>query len=431
MQDTEKLDIHNTQETYERALKKLKDSDILPENKRLILDFLNEYCHGLSACRKGKYVIRYHWFARLLGKSFVKADRKDIKKLEKAIETKHPEIWDWRIKKWKTFKKKCSQTTIKDNKGILRLLYKWIYHSYLKHKKREDRMKGSKLRELLLRKSPPELVEDVIAEREENNKLKSKDMLSWEEVVKLSHAASHPQWKACIQLLGESGIRAAELLTLKLGDIEVKPINGKVVAVVHLRQSKTETRSLGIILSVPALVEWIKQHPAPQKHNPLFVKFEDRYYHVDKKNIQHMPYDVLRKVLSQAARKTGIKKRCNPHHLRKSRASFLGHVLKDGPELRQYFGWSPVSRAPKAYLFLDEEKTNQSYWMSQGVQIEDGKPTPTEELKPIRCECGHINPAGEIFCVSCNRNMDGKTPEEDRLRQLIREIVEEKLVTPG
>lgn len=429
MENSGNIDIHGTKDTYEKELQILNDSDILLENKELIHTFLNEYGHGLSPIRLAKYVIRYRWFSHILGKSFLKATREDIKRLETAIEEKPPQRYSRVKKRWVTAKKRCSPETVKDNKGLLRLLYKWTHHSYLKRKRAEDRLKGVKLREILRTKPVPELVEDVIAEPQKNHTLKSKDMLTWEECVKLSQATTHPMNKAAIQMIAESGVRAGEALTLQVQDLEIKRQGEQTVGVLHLRQSKTAERSIGLVLCVPALVEWLRIHPLrEQRTAPLFLKFEDRYHNINPRYVYPMPYNVLRKILAQAKKATGQTKRCNPHFLRKSAASRMGHILQDGPALRQYFGWSSVSRAPKAYLFLKEEETNRAYWRSQGVEVgADGEPEHTDKIKPVKCVCGHVNPCGEVFCVGCGAPLDEDGEEYRRLDTALDRLIAKKL----
>lgn len=429
-EDSGKLDIYNRKETYEKTLQTLAETEICPENKQLILEFIEEYCEGLSYSRKAKYVARYNWFARLLGKSFLEAAREDIRRLEDAIETKPVEMYVNKTRKWRLYKDKCTPTTIADNKKLLRLLYKWIEYSYKKNKK-IDRYKGSKLRAVLKRKQAPELVADVIDDTHFERKLKSKDMLTWEEVVQLSQATTCARDKAIIQVLGETGLRASELLTLQIGDYNIKEMVGKVVGEIHVRQSKTGEkkglRSIGIVNSVPALVEYLRNHPLKKdKSAPLWLGYGDKYHNLDLSNPQPVSPACLRKILFNAAKKTGIKKKVNPHHLRKSRASLLAHLLKE-QEVKNYMGWTATSTALNSYMFLDEQITNENYWRSQGVDIENGNPKPIEELKPVKCECGVVNPAGEYFCVECNRVLGEKSSSLRRLEELIQSIVEKRI----
>jgi len=157
-----RIDVHEQEKAYNGELKLFNGSGILPENKALVLDFLSEYADGLSFSRKAKYLIRFCRFARELDKPFLKADRKDIQKLEKMIETAPPMMYNRKKQKWVECHSKCSPWTVADSKNILRVLYKWIEYSFKKTKKKEDRLRGDKLREVLKRKPAPELVEDVV-----------------------------------------------------------------------------------------------------------------------------------------------------------------------------------------------------------------------------------------------------------------------------
>lgn len=430
METSGKVDIYNREQTYQTVLQTLRESAICSENKELILDFIEEYCDGLTFNRKAKYVARYHWLARLLGKPFLEATREDIKNLEKAIETKPAEMYVNRTSQWTTYKETCAPTTIADNKDLLRLLYKWIEYSYKKNNK-IDRYKGSALRAILRRKQPPEMVADVISSVPFESRFIGKDMLTWEEAVKLSQATNCSRDKAIIQVLAETGLRTGELLTLHVEDCCIKDVGGRLIGELHVRQSKTGEkkglRTVGIVNSVPALVDYLRTHPLKHdKTAPLWLAYDDRYHNIDLKNPQPIAPYSLRQVLEDARKKTGIEKKVNPHHFRRSRASYLGHQMTE-QQVKNYMGWTPTSNVLNHYMFLDEEKTNEAYWKSQGVDPNPGKTEIPEEIMPVKCECGAVNPAGEYYCVQCNRELGEKSVGLKRLEELIASAVEKRL----
>lgn len=432
MEETGELDLYNRKDTFEKALEKLDNSEICLENKEIIRDYIAEYCLGLSYGRKAKYLSRYHWFARLLKKPFVDATREDIKLLETAIESKPAEMYSPMYGKWVARKQKCSPTTIADNKGLLRRLYRWIEHSYRKNEK-IDRYKGTKLRAILRKKSVPALVEDVVDDTPFVRKIRSKDMLSWEEMVAISQATTCPRDLAATQVLGESGLRSGELLALRICDCTIKDLGGTVVGEIHINRSKTENknglRTVAIVNSVPALVNYLRQHPFKTEPSaPLWLFYPDRFHNVDRSNPRPMSSACLHKILTKAAKKAGINKKVNPQRWRASRASMLGHILTEA-QLKLWFGWVPASKVLNHYLYLDEERVHLDYLRSEGVNITDNKPNQMiEEIKPVRCSaCNTVNPAGEYFCVQCNRPLGEQSAALRQLGELIKQEIEKRL----
>jgi len=221
--------------TFEYALEKLKDGSICESNRELLGDFVDEYGDGLDFSTKAKHVIRFHMFARELNKPFLSATRKDIKALEDFIDTRPAQRYNRKKRKWVSYRQ-CSPETKKENKDLLRLLYKWIEYSYKKCKNKDDRLKGAKLRHILRRKPAPELVEDVIDEEPTTRKYTADDMWTWEEVVRASQKMDCLRDKAAIQLIGEGALRIGEATAVKVEDID---FNHRQITVKHSEKNRT------------------------------------------------------------------------------------------------------------------------------------------------------------------------------------------------
>lgn len=79
----DEFDIHNRKRDYERAVAKVKNSDLPEKNKQLILEFQEEcFSNGLSLDRVLFYLNRLYRLAQFLKKDFTKATKPDIKDLE-------------------------------------------------------------------------------------------------------------------------------------------------------------------------------------------------------------------------------------------------------------------------------------------------------------------------------------------------------------
>ena len=416
--------LYDTERVFEQELKQLNDNQqILPENRQAILDFIKEYCDGLSYQRKAKFIIRLLRFGLKLDKPFWDAKAKDINNLRKHIETAPVMMFNRKRQKWLKYKPTCSADTICDNKLILKLFYRWV--EYFRNTPKRERLSGNDLRTYMRNNPFPELVRNIVSTFPKPRQYTANDMLTWEEIVKISQNTTCKRDMALIQLLGESGGRIGEILTLHLEDVEFKRMDEKTVALIHLRVSKTKIRSIGVYNCVPALQAYLKEHPfKTDKSGPLFLKYKTTKHDVESKPIR-LGYDACRRIIRRAGTKAGISKKINPHHFRKSRASALARLMKEQP-LKNYLGWTQDSKMLRVYSFVNEQETNEGYWASQGVKIDEtGKPK-INEVTPVKCgNCGQYNPCGEQLCLKCFTPLEVERPNLNELRGLIREYVGE------
>ena len=139
-------------------------------------------------------------------------------------------------------------------------------------------------------------------------------VLTKEEIKKLIKSSGSYKTKIIIQLLYSSGLRLSELRGLKLNDLELEEKIGWV------RKGKGSKDRMFILSSymINELKEYIKRldknedYLFPGKNNTL-----------SSRNIQ--------KIVENAAKRAGIKKKVTPHKLRHS---FATHLLEDGVDIR-------------------------------------------------------------------------------------------------
>jgi site-specific recombinase XerD len=140
-------------------------------------------------------------------------------------------------------------------------------------------------------------------------------VLSPEEVARLLEAARGPKYKAALSVAYGAGLRASEIISLKIGDIDSKRM------VIRVEQGKG--RKDRYVMLSPHLLEllrtwWqVKQprgylFPGQDRINPLTVRQLDRG-------------------CLAAAQAAGIKKRVTPHVLRHS---FATHLLERKVDIR-------------------------------------------------------------------------------------------------
>ena len=139
-------------------------------------------------------------------------------------------------------------------------------------------------------------------------------ILAKEEIKAMIDCTSNIKHKCIISLLYSAGLRRGELINLKIADIDSKRM------VMHIENAKGGKDRITILSST--LLANLRIYYS--SHKPANYLFEGPNKH---------PYSgssILR-IVANAARKTGVKKKVTPHTLRHS---FATHLLEAGTDLR-------------------------------------------------------------------------------------------------
>jgi integrase len=192
----------------------------------------------------------------------------------------------------------------------------------------------------LKKKKCPEETDWITPPAYQPNKLRTEDKITWEDVEKLSKAATNRMELLLPQLLFDSGARIEELLTLRLKDCEITTLNKEspgekpeLAALIHIRVSKTETRSPMVYRSVPALRDWMDNHPLRAmmgQEAPLFVCMEQ--------NHNPLSYKEARAKLLKLKKRAGLKHKGAFHLFRKSACSLCGDMGMGDSQIDKRFG---------------------------------------------------------------------------------------------
>lgn len=121
-------------------------------------------------------------------------------------------------------------------------------------------------------------------------------------------------------------------------------------------------------------------------------------------------YQTFRKVIKNAAKKAGIKKRVYPHILRHSRATVLANHLTE-QQMNVFFGWVQGSDMPRIYVHLSGRDIDRAINKVYGLEEEEDE--KEVEIKPKKCpRCGYVNAPTDIYCGRCALILD----EKERLK---------------
>ena len=369
-----KIDIRNREQVKKDALKKLNASDICEENKKRILEFVDYKIEedGIEVLRQIKYIGKLRLIAEHLEMPFDKATKADIQQLVKKIYSLKVALG-----KGKT-PKEITESNKADYLINLKTFFKWLKHS-----------------------EHPEETEGIKIPKGKRKVVSYSDMLTWEDIVFLTKFVVNSRDKAFIQVLWESGARIEELLTLLIKDVEVVH-NGRAI-VLHLTKSKTELRSIGVVRSAPALINWLENHPMrADRDAPLWVNT----MHGDKP----LSYPGVRSFLLNIKDRAKFNKPMNPHNFRKSSASYFSHILTES-ETKKRFGWTQDSPMLSIYCHPDENRINEKIMEFEGIiqKTPEEKQKEDERLKPKRCAfCEKLNPVGQEYCVLCKRPLNAE-----------------------
>lgn len=362
------MDIHNQARVLERENVLLKKAKIPEENKRLIEEFQRELIiQGIKTPR----IVRYTKTLRTVcerwkNKPFREWTVEDVKDVLYSIETGGYNT--------KAGYKRYSIQTINEFKKGLRKFFKWL--------------NGKNW----------EGLEPLRGEKKDERK---PDILTEDEILKLIEVTNHPRDKALIAVGYEAGLRIGELASLQIKHI-MWNVNGAKVKV----HGKTGERVIPIVMAAPYLRRWLDHHPLrddPEAY--VFIGIGSKNYG------RPMTYQAFAKVIKQAAKKVGIKKRIYPHILRHSRATVLANYLTEA-QMNIFFGWVQGSNMPAVYVHLSGRDIDKAINRIYGIEAEETDERE-EVAKPIKCpRCGHVNAPTDRYCGRCALILD----ERERLR---------------
>lgn len=313
-------------------------------------------------------------------------------KEKKLINCTFPELNDQVFKKAKIALQSCelAEWSKKDYCIILSKLMQWL------KKKNLCKLQDFELLKFKVKKGSEQPKDNV---------------LTLEDVVKLSESAYNLRDRLLPIILFESGLRIAELLNIKLKNIDVKP-NMVVLNI----SGKTGARSVYLIKSIPSLMTYLDNRKNKEPEDYLF-ETEGRRTRVS--------YACIKKALRMLGQRANIDKRINPHFFRHSGATELSSKMT-ASELKLYFGWTKLETA-STYIHLSGQQLQDKILSINGLI-----PAP-EVANPFKkCpRCETLNDFYRNRCMKCQYILDLRgfknAEAEDKIKL---QIIEELLSIP-
>ncbi|MBD3259402.1 tyrosine-type recombinase/integrase [Candidatus Woesearchaeota archaeon] len=351
--------IYDYEKGLETARNAIEKSAMSKQNKKLLFEFEKQLVlEGLSKPR----IIKYLDALKRVGvsiKDFKKADKKVIQGYISQVQARD-----------------CSEWTKLAYRVVVKRFYKWL--------------RGTE-------EYPPEVSWMKISFKKDRKKLPSEgDLLTEADIKKLISKAKNSRDKAFISTLYESGCRIGELGSIKLKNVTFDKY-GTLLCV----DGKTGPRKIRVINSTSFISQWLNDHP-DRNNKEAFL-----WVTVGKRNeFTRLSYEMIRKVLRLLFKEAGIKKNCNPHIFRHSRATFLANHLTEF-QMNQYFGWIQGSDMPSTYVHLSGKNTDDALLKLSGVEVAEKK--TESKMKPLFCpRCDTINNYDSKYCAKCGALMDIK-----------------------
>lgn len=226
--------------------------------------------------------------------------------------------------------------------------------------------------------------------RKRESQIAPSDLLTEEEINKMIENATNPRDVAIISLLADAPIRSHELLLLRRKHLM---IGASEAYVIIPEGTKTGTRRIPLVNSVPHLVQYLNVFQKIRPEDPLFLH---ELWNGERKGIR---YDALRTMLRKVAAKAGIKKRIYPYLFRHTVITKYANRLSNA-QLEKVAGWTHGTEMHNTYEHLSDLDVSKAVAKANGIETSE----EVEEIKPrikICGRCSYTNSKDAMYCGRC------------------------------
>jgi integrase len=247
------------------------------------------------------------------------------------------------------------------------------------------------------------------ASKEKRN-LKPEDMLLWEDGLLISDALCSIQLSAAVQIQLDCGFRPSEFIDLNFGDVEVHT----GLAVLHVRDGKTGSRSVVAHRCVPALLKWLDAHPTKRPEDPLWVFENSIRARNGRLQVSRYHYAALTKRIKKAGYSAGIHKPLDFYNLRHS--SCVLDKLDNLPvDLAAERHGHSVKHFVGTYGRLSVQDVMRRFHSHYGTGSPEESPKTVEhQVCPV---CKMTNSQQQNWCSACGTPLNAKGALEAAQKQ--------------
>ncbi len=233
---------------------------------------------------------------------------------------------------------------------------------------------------------------------ESGSTVKASDILSVDEIAKMTEHALNVRDKAMIQVAFETSARPDELLSVKIKDVTFDS-NGGVIVLSGYKRAPTP---IPILFSVPFLKKWISEHSHKDDNNSALW---ESVCNVEKREPITSKY--YNKMLKRCAKRANIDKRIWAYLFRHSG---ITHQVKQGLSgelLCIYSGWVLGSSQVKTYAHLTGSDLRNKMLQINNILPEN--PDKIEPPKAVMCpRCEYENNDKIDYCLRCDMALSHK-----------------------
>ena len=205
------------------------------------------------------------------------------------------------------------------------------------------------------------------------SKIMPSDLLSEDEIEKMIENARNLRDAAIIALLSDAPLRTHELLLLKRKHLVV---DSQQPFVVVPEKTKTGTRRIPLINSIPYLVQYLNAFKAIEPEDPLFMH---ELWNSEKRPLN---FGALRMMLKKVGKRAGIKKRIYPYLFRHGVITRYANTLSNA-QLEKVAGWRHGTEMHMTYEHLSDLDLSKAVAKANGVEVKE-----EQEVKPKIRVCG-------------------------------------------
>lgn len=355
-----------------------------PCNKDVIIRYYKSRSFELTKASMLLNLVRINQMSRLIGKKFEDAKIEDIENLV-----------------FEMSKLKLADSTKNRMRKTLKVFYRW-------------------LRKCPRGQFPPE-VAWMTTKKTATTTVKPDDLLSFEECVRISEAATNLRDKALLQCQLDAGCRIGEILTVRVGEIKFN----KYGAVLN-SDGKTGEAPLILTWSARTLAQWLNIHPFRNDRNaPLFSKLESS-------RPEQLTHSAALAMLKKCVRKAGYTNRRVWFHLFKH-VSCTWDSMRGMPQpYRNYkHHWAPNSEMNAVYEHLSNSVIPKIQSWNHAIDKKSEIENQTiEDLKlTVICKrCEYENSRDSKYCNRCSLPLNQMELEKMAVSEVERETKAKQLL---